>query len=387
VSASCRALGCLERQWAWLAALGGVLLAAVSCALAARFSFDAAVRWGIPAAVVLAWFFLRLRKSLELNHPPDDPALHPTLGAANRLTIARAALTASLAGFLLPSPVLAAHAAWGWLPGLVYLSATAMDYVDGHLARRTNRVTRLGAYLDTQVDALGLLLVGLLLVAGAKAPLAYLGVGLGYYLLQAAIRLRRAAGRSVRPVPPRPGARWVAGCEMVFAALALLPLFTPQATRPAAWVMALALAISLGQDWRILSGAAPKEGPPRPSAPSLAARGLARGLPLFLRAAAAAGWMWILLKAPAEIWDGGVLPLKAAVLAGAVLCVLGVAARAAAMLLSLLGALWVLPFMPGGAAAVTLMASLSLMLTGAGRPRIGQPEDRFLLGRNAASGA
>ncbi len=384
MSAPRSALGRLRRQWVSLAAACGLLVAGVSGALMTRFSVDTAIRWGIPVVVVLAWFFFRLQRSLELNHPHDDPALRPTLGAANLLTIARAALTASLAGFLLQAPAAAAHTAWVWLPGLVYLSAAAMDYVDGHVARRTDNVTRLGAHLDTQVDALGLLLVAGLLVVSAKAPWPYLWVGLGYYILLAAIQWRRITGRPVSQVVPRPDARWVAGCEMAFAGLALLPLFKPEATRPAAWVMALALGISLGQDWRIICGSAAKGAKALARLPSFMESGLARSLPLCLRAAAATGWILILFASPPEAWDEVVLPLRKMVLAGAVLCVLGVAARAAAMLLSLLGALWLIPSIPGSAATVTLMASLALMLTGAGHPRLWQPEDNFLMGKKAA---
>jgi len=67
------------------------------------------------------------------------------------------------------------------------------------------------------------------------------------------------------------------------------------------------------------------------------------------------------------------------VLACSGLCVLGVVARLAAMLLSLLCGFWMVPAMPAGAATVTLTAALSLVLTGAGDMRLWQPEDRILM--------
>jgi CDP-diacylglycerol--glycerol-3-phosphate 3-phosphatidyltransferase len=316
-------------------------------------------------------------KALALNHPPGDLRLRPSIGAANLLTFARSALTASLAGFIFQSPTADPEPSGGWLPGLLYLSAAVMDYVDGWLARAGRNVTALGEFLDTEVDALGLLLVSLLLVSKAKAPLIYIGVGIGYYGLRAAIRMRRAAGRPIGRVAPRAAARWVAGCEMGFAAAALLPIFGPEATRPAAGVMTLAIGLSLAQDWLIVCGYAAPDG--RPSARRLLpwAKALARALPLTLRAAVVAGLVLSLCPSAAEA--PGTLPPPIGILATAcaALCAIGLAARAAAMLLSLLCAAWLIPSIPGSAPSVILMAALCLMLTGAGHPRLWQPEDRF----------
>ncbi len=380
MSAPPPALERLQRQWAILAALGNICIVAVGGVLALRVGPNMALRWSIPSAIVLSWFLWRLRTSLDRNHAPDDPELHPSLGAANLITMVRAALTASLAGFLFLTPIMTAGTVWDWLPGLAYLSVAAMDGADGRLARITGNVTCLGAYLDTQADALGLLLAGLLLVISAKAPLPYLWVGIGYYVLQVAIRLRRAAGRPAEPVPPRPEARWAAGCQMVFAALALLPVMKPEATQPAAWLMTLAQGVSLGQDWRIIcrSAVTPDRTPPSERA-VFARKVLARGLPLALRFAVAISLVLTVIATPDGRWRDVPTPVQAAVLACSGLCVLGVVARLAAMLLSLLCGFWMVPAMPAGAATVTLTAALSLVLTGAGDMRLWQPEDRILM--------
>lgn len=387
MSAPNPALARLERHWARLAALGGAVVIGASVLIQIHYGPAAAFRWGVPVAAVLAWFFLQLRRSLDLNHPPDDPALRPRLGAANLVTVARAGLTASLAGFLLPGTADTGGGACSWLPGLIYLSAVAMDAVDGHIARRTRNLTRLGAHLDTQVDAFGLLLSGLLLTASAKAPWSFLAVGSGFYVLKAAIGLRRRSGLPVGRVAPRPGARWVAGCEMTFAALALLPVFGPEATRPAAWVMTLAMVSSLSLDWCIVCGHCAEDGRVLARLPALLGSALSRWGPLMLRAATAAGWA-LLLSAPSPgSWEDADPIFKKMAAAGVLLCLSGVAARAAAMLLNLLGALWLVPSMPGSAASATLMATIALMLTGAGHPRLWQPEDAFLMRRGAAPGA
>jgi phosphatidylglycerophosphate synthase len=320
-----------------------------------------------------------MQKALARNHAPGDSELRPSLGAANAITVTRAALAATLAGFLIQPSLTGAEALWEWLPGLVYMIVAVLDYADGYVARRSADVTCLGEFLDTQVDALALLLVSGLLVANGKAPLPYLWVGVGYYVLQAAIALRRAAGKTIGVVTPRPDARWVAGCEMAFAALALLPVFQPEATRPAAWVMTLALGISLGRDWVIVCGRADQAGETPSPTRNRFWTGLDRGLPLALRTATAGGLMLAIGASPQGALDGLPFPVGKLAVACAALCALGVAARAAAMLLSLLCAWWLIPSSPSGTACVSLMAAIGLILTGAGRPRIWQPEDELLM--------
>lgn len=370
------ALHRLQRQWAILAAACGALALGVAGALTARAGLGAAMRGSLPAALVLAGFLWQLRRHLIHNHPPGEPRLRPTLGAANLVTISRAVLAASLAGFLFQTPIIGAGGFWEWLPGLVYLGAVALDYADGHVARSTNNITVLGAYLDTQIDALGLLLAVLLLLWNAKAPLPYLWVGIGYYVLRMAVHLRRVAGYSVHDVPPRPDARWIAGCVMTSTALALLPVFKPEATRPAAWVMTLAMALSLGRDWRIVCGPGAEGGNDLTVARNGAGGRLARHVPLAMRLTLAASLALTVWAAPPGRLAEPPLLVRAGVLACAALCVGGVVVRGAAMLLSVLWALWLAPNLPAGTATVAFMAALTLVFTGAGRPHRRQPQGR-----------
>jgi CDP-diacylglycerol--glycerol-3-phosphate 3-phosphatidyltransferase len=381
-SADNSGLSRLRRQWVFLGMIGGGYLVGAGGVLKGLLGVQPAARWGLQAALVLAYVFLRLGSALELNHCADDPRLRPSLGPANLITLVRAALTASFAGFLFQARPVGAGTAWNWLPGLLYLTAAVMDYADGFMARATGTVTRLGEFLDTEIDALGLLVASLLLVSNERAPLPYLCVGLGYYGLQAAIRLRQAAGRPIARVPPRAAARCTAGCEMGFAAAALLPVFGPEATHPAAWVMTAALIVSLGQDWLVVCGYATAEGQSRGRGLKILESALVGFLPLIVRAAVAAGVTLALCGWPADA--GGPLPsggARAIFLAAGALCALGVAARCAAMVLSLVIAAWLIPTTPGIISSGVLAAALILMLTGAGYPRLCQPEDRFLMAK------
>ncbi|MGE5255922.1 MAG: CDP-alcohol phosphatidyltransferase family protein [Hyphomicrobiales bacterium] len=386
-SADNSVLSQLRRQWAFLGVIGGGCLAGGAAVLVALLGAQPAARWSFQASLALAYVLLRLRGALGLNHRADDPKLRPSLGAANLITLVRAMLTACLAGFLFQVLPIGGGPAWSWPPGLLYLAAAVMDFADGYIARVTGTVTRLGEFLDTEVDALGLVVASLLLVSSGRAPLPYLWVGFGYYGLQAAIRLRHAAGQPTTRVAPRAGARWTAGCEMGFAAAALLPAFGPDATRPAAWVMAMGLFVSLGQDWLVVCGHATPEGRPLGRGLKILDRALAGFLPIIVRAAVAAGatltlWRW---PAVAGMPLSSVV-LQAVFLATGALCTLGVAARCAAMLLSLVIAAWLIPAAPGIISSGMLAAVLILMLTGAGHPRLCQPEDRFLMTRQGKKG-
>jgi hypothetical protein len=166
---------------------------------------------------------------------------------------------------------------------------------------------------------------------------------------------------------------------MGFAAAALLPIFGPEALHPAAWAMTAGLLVSLGRDWLVVCGYAAPEGKPHGSGLKALERTLAGLVPVLLRAAVAAGVAMSLWGGAADA--GGPLPPgpgKAVLISAGALCVLGVAARCAAMILSLLIAAWVIPAAGGLTSAVTLAAAVGLLLTGAGTPRVCQPEDRFL---------
>lgn len=84
---------------------------------------------------------------LGMNQPRRGEPLFETLGGATALTLARGAATGLLIGHLLggrPAPrALAASA---------LAIAIASDIGDGRLARTTHHTTRLGAYLDGEVD-------------------------------------------------------------------------------------------------------------------------------------------------------------------------------------------------------------------------------------------
>lgn len=341
----------------------------------------AALRGIVPCGVVQTAVLLFLRRRLSARDPARSASpAEEAPGPADAVTLFRAGLSAALAGFIL-QPTSGAPSWVPWLPGAVYLSAALLDLADGWVARRTGGGTRLGAPLDGFCDALGLLVATAAAVAFGRAPLVYLiGVGGGVFFLQAAVRLRRWSGRRVAPVGRRPAARLAAGWQMLFAGLLLLPLYEPRRLEAAAWVMTGIMVLSLGKDWLIVCGRAEPSGKPAGARLAALEARTAAIAPLVLRGGIVAGWL-----AHAGPAAAAAPALALAISAAALACALGVAARAAAVLLSLLVAH---PATTGqsGSAAVLAAFAAALVYTGAGKPRLFQPEDRLVLAPRSTSG-
>ncbi len=88
------------------------------------------------------------------------------IGAANRVTLARAALVLPVCALALNPPMLATTAAW-WILGLS-TAAMSLDFVDGRVARATGSSSAFGARFDMETDALLLLALSMLLKSGGK---------------------------------------------------------------------------------------------------------------------------------------------------------------------------------------------------------------------------
>jgi CDP-diacylglycerol---glycerol-3-phosphate 3-phosphatidyltransferase len=374
----------LRRQWRLAGAWGVPFVGGAFWLLLEHGGLSAALQGGLQTAAVMVYGWTRWGRALELNHPPQEQRLRPTLGAANWLTLLRGGLIAALAGFVF-QPALAdgSLAGWvAWAPAALYIAAAALDVADGFLARVSGSETRLGEHLDTEVDALGLLIAASLVVWIGKAPAAYLCVGLGYYALLAAVGARRKAGRPVAPVQPRAAARLVAGCEMGFAGAALLPLFEPAATRPVALIMTAALLTGFARDWLVVCGHAAPDGRPLIRGVARVDRAITRFLPIVLRAAAVAGIVVLSGRSPAGGAVASISTAGSALLGTcAALLALGVTTRMAGLAASVAAARAMSGPLPGVEWEVVLVCGAALIMTGAGDLKLWQPEDRFFMKR------
>lgn len=243
----------LRLRWIVVASVAAVATALAYDLFTARFATALARRWLVLSGVVLAYELALLWRFLPRNH--DGERLAPSLGPATLLTVVRGVCVAFLAGFLLlPQPT----ESLVWLPAALYGLAALLDYVDGTLARLTDRVTELGTRLDVEIDALGILIAPLLAVVYGQLPVWYLIAGAARYLFVAGKRHRRLTGKPIHDLPSGPISRILAGVQMAFLTVVLSPLLTP----PEATVLAVAVLVpflaNFLRDWWYLAGRLPR---------------------------------------------------------------------------------------------------------------------------------
>ncbi len=215
----------------------------------------------LQSVVITTYLLILLRIGMPLNFHPRQKLLHSNLGYGTWITITRAMLIALLAGYLFqpwpPSRVV--PGCRSWTPGILYLAASLLDHMDGRFARAQQHETRLGAFLDINIDALGLLIAPLLAVWYGQLPVAYLSVGVAYYLFVCGIWLRKKFFKPVFEIKPRRSARIIAGIQMSFVGFALLPLISPPVKIVAAYIIMTPLLVGFVKDWLSASGYAKSE--------------------------------------------------------------------------------------------------------------------------------
>ncbi len=208
-------------------------------------------RWLMFSALVVAGEFWYLRRVLRQNHHPNSEQLYPNLGAANLMTIYRGLAYAWMAGFLLlPRP----GGPMDWLPALLYVAASITDVFDGYVARRTNRVSRLGETLDMEYDGLGVLVACLLAVQYGQLPLVFLLVGIARPLFVGGMLWRTRKGLPNYPMTESNQRRIIAGLLMIFLSTVLWPIFKPPESFVVGAVFGGAVTLSFVRDWLVTIG-------------------------------------------------------------------------------------------------------------------------------------
>ena len=160
----------------------------------------------------------------------------PAFGAANSVTLARAALVVLLVSLfgVAPTPAL------GWVVVGLGAAGVALDGVDGALARGRNEANAFGARFDMETDALLILALAALVWQHGKAGAWVLAAGLLRYLFVAASLASPKLGAEL---PPSRRRQAVCVVQIVSLLGALVPLVTPP------WSTALALAGLVALVW------------------------------------------------------------------------------------------------------------------------------------------
>ncbi len=244
-----RTLRRLRLRWVALATVATIVTACAFVGLRLLLTDALARRWLALSIPVLAYELALFWRFLPRNRGGER--LLPSFGLGTLLTFARGVLIAFLAGFLLlPQPT----ESLVWLPAALYGTAAIIDYLDGSIARMTDHVTTLGAHLDTEFDALGILIAPLLAVLYGQLPLWYLSGCAARFLSVFGRWLRRRRGLPVFDLPPRKSRRTLAGLQMAFLSIVLSPVVGPPATTVAAAFVAIPFVAGFVHDWLSVSG-------------------------------------------------------------------------------------------------------------------------------------
>ena len=229
----------------------GVSLASVAIGATALGRAPAAVTWAVPTAATLVVELWILRRHLDSNHPAGAPdQRYDSLGTANVVTLGRGGIVAAVAGFALLEPV-----GWvAWLPPLLYAVGSALDWVDGYLARTADRTTVLGERLDMAIDSLGFVVAPLVAVAWGRLPVWYLSLSAARYIYTAGKARRQRRGLPVDDLPASLVRRPLAGLQMTFIAVALVPLVPSTTVHAVAPFVLMPSLLVFLRDYLVVAG-------------------------------------------------------------------------------------------------------------------------------------
>jgi phosphatidylglycerophosphate synthase len=218
-----------------------VLIGVAIVATLARTALPVSELYPAKSLAVLALVMIVAASVVDAHHP------FARFGAANQMTMVRAALVALVAG-LIGEPAIApiAAAATG-----VAVTVVMLDGADGWLARRSGIVSEFGARFDMEIDALLIMVLAILAWQHGKAGSWVLLSGLLRYAFVAAGWL---APWLARPLPPSRRRQAVCVAQIAGLCAAVSPVVTwPQSAIVAATAL-LALSGSFLVDivwlWR-----------------------------------------------------------------------------------------------------------------------------------------
>jgi len=391
----------LQKAWRTACLFSLILITACFAGLSVAWQPAAALKWLLPAAAINAYVLWLLWKALNKNYHPLTKILLPDLGYANWLTLLRGFLIGTLAGLLFQPAALPAESShWpAWAPGAIYALAVVLDYFDGYVARSTEHETRLGEWLDTKIDAMGLLVAPLLAIGYGRLPIFYIAVGFAYYLFQFGIRYRRNNGLPVMTLAPHPAKRMIAGFQMGLVTLALFPVFSRPVMTLAALIFMIPLLAGFLRDWLVVCGYVEVNHLQQTHWDHLVGLLTTKLLPLLLRfVIAIAGIFFFYYAVTAFFTDpqtvsatrlylnGSCSLLELWVMGVAVLLIVcGIITRFAALSVSLLLAGNLPSWNSSPGLFLVFSCAAALMLTGSGLLSIWHPEDTLLLEKQGQS--
>lgn len=189
----------------------------------------------LSGLALFAGLLLAVERGLAIHHP------HPRLGAANRITLVRAAIACLIAARAIePAPPGMPER---WLLAAIAGAALLLDGADGWAARRQGLASDFGARFDMEVDAFAILVLAVIVAKAHAVPHWVIAIGgMRYFYLAATLVFPQLR----QPLPTQPIAdrrrKTIAVIQSVGLTIALLPA-TPAAWASAVCATALALLV------------------------------------------------------------------------------------------------------------------------------------------------
>lgn len=233
-----------SRRRVWIDLLIG-LPALLTVALVTRALFD------LPASYLLqaVAFYAATAALVFSTVPVAFPG--PGIGAANRVTLARATVVLPVAALVWQPDIHHANGYW-WI---VAVSTVTMvtDGLDGRTARRSGTASRFGAHFDMELDAFLMLALAALVALSAKVGPWVVLIGLLRYLFVAAGWLWPALRADLPPSTRRQTVCIVQGVVLLVCLGPIVPAVLATTAAAAALVL---LGYSFAVDVRWLARAA-----------------------------------------------------------------------------------------------------------------------------------
>jgi len=206
---------------------------------------------GLPASYVLigAAVYACLAGLVLWTRPSHMPG--PGIGAANRVTLGRAALAVPVFALSVQPGALGERGAWY----VIVLATTALvlDGFDGRIARRTGTQTEFGARFDMEVDAALIMALSVMVWRSGRVGPWVLLIGLMRYGFVGASWVVPALRRELPPSLRRKVGAVVQGIVLLVALGPIIPVWMAVAAA-AAGLALLSYSFAVDVHWALAQG-------------------------------------------------------------------------------------------------------------------------------------